>query len=637
MSMRPVNSDTFSTPQEEPLIPELEQEQPQHKPFMLLNEVSPEVQQKIDLIDAIVRTPSKTARRQAIEEAAEKLGKSTRTIKRIVKRVESEGVATLGVGRKDKGQFRISEQWFKFIIATHIWGQRDGSRMNHNQVYVHLMALASKGEALREKNYAERFKNYPEVLEDLVVGKYPSHPTVYKAINFHLAQKNKKVRHPGSPAQGQIIQTTEGILEITHSNQIWQCDHTKLDIFLVDEQGEVIFQLDDKGEEVIGRPYITLIMDSYSGCVTGFHLGFEAAGSHEVGLALRHAILPKQYEPEYELQKQWNVFGVPEYWVTDRAKEFKSNHLQQISMQLDFQRRLRAFPSAGGLIESIFDKINKEVLSVLPGYTGSSVEKRPDNCEKHASLTLNELEKILVRYFVDHYNQHDYPRVANQKRTQRWHLGLLVEPEVVNERELDICLMKVTHRKVEKYGCVRFEGLVYQADCLVDYQGEPISLRYDQRNILVLLAYTRPKDGQPGEFIGVVRARDAKEKQMSLAELKWRKQKLREQGKESDNSSILNERLDLYEFVEEKRKSKRQRRKNAQKRHEQQTNQSKVLELFPQNATVGDTPVPAVASQSTVEQADPIVVEPLDDSSNEYTPPTKIVAYDWNQLMEENW
>ncbi|MBD2129525.1 transposase family protein [Microcoleus sp. ZQ-A2] len=604
----------------------------QAKPLTLLNEITPEVQQKIDLIDAVLQAHDRKSRSEAIQKASEVLGRTPRMIRIMVKRVEHEGVATLGVGRKDKGQFRISEQWFKFIIAIHSWGQRDGSRMNHNQVHVHLMTLASKGEALREKKYTERFKDYPEVLSDLVAGKYPSHPTVYKVIYFHLTQKNKKVRHPGSPAEGQIIQTTEGILEITESNQIWQCDHTKLDIFLVDDQGEVIFQLDDKGEEVIGRPYITLIMDSYSGCVAGFHVGFEAAGSHEVGLALRHAILPKQYGPEYELDKQWNVCGVPEYWVTDRAKEFKSNHLKQISMQLDFKRRLRAFPSAGGLIESIFDKINKEVLSILPGYTGSSVEKRPDNCEKHASLTLNELEKILVRYFVDHYNQHDYPRVANQKRTQRWQSGLLIEPEVVNERELDICLMKVAHRKVEKYGCVRFEGLVYRADCLMDYQGEPISLRYDQRNILVLLAYTRPKDGQPGEFIGVVPARDAKEKQMSLEELKWRKQKLREQTKEIDNSSILNERLDLYEFVDQKRKSKRQRRKKAQQRHEQQTNQSKVLELFPQNATVDDTQVPAVVSESTVEQ-----VHPIDDSPNEYIPPIKIVAYDWNQLMEENW
>ena len=57
-------------------------------------------------------------------------------IRLMLKRVEQEGVATLAVGRKDKGQFRISEQWSKFIIATHNWGQRDGSRMNHNQVHV---------------------------------------------------------------------------------------------------------------------------------------------------------------------------------------------------------------------------------------------------------------------------------------------------------------------------------------------------------------------------------------------------------------------------------------------------------------------------------------------------------------------
>ena len=84
MSMQSVNFDTFSTPQEKALIPELEQDQAQDKPLMLLNEVSLEVQQKIDLIDAIVQAPSRAARRKAIKEAAEKLGKSPRTIQRLL-------------------------------------------------------------------------------------------------------------------------------------------------------------------------------------------------------------------------------------------------------------------------------------------------------------------------------------------------------------------------------------------------------------------------------------------------------------------------------------------------------------------------------------------------------------------------
>ncbi len=628
MSMQTASSETRSSTERA----ELEQ-----KPHILPNEVSPEVQQKIDLIDAIFQAPDKKSRTKAILHAAETLGKTTRTIRLMMEKVQNEGVATLAVGRKDEGQFRISDQWFKFILKLYEWGRRDGSRININGVYVHLVALASQGEALRDKKYADRFKGFPQVLEDLIVGKYPSHVTVYKAVNFHLEQTNKKVRHPGSPAEGQIIQTTAGIIELTHSNQVWQCDHTKLDILLVDGDGDVILQLDDKKEEIIGRPFLTLIMDSYSGCVMGFHLGFESAGSHEVGLALRHAMLLKQYGSEYELQRTWNVFGVPAYWLTDRAKEFKSNHLKQISMQMGFKRRLRAFPSAGGLIESIFDKINKEVLSHLPGYTGSNVAGRPKEAEKHASLTLDELEKLLVRYFADHYNQHDYPRVANQKRAERWNANLLAHPEVLNERDLDICLMKVAHGKVEKRGCLRFKGLIYQGDCLVDYEGDEVSFRYDKRNIITLLAYTLPKRGQPGEFIGAVRARDAKEDQLSLEELEWLKRKLRERGQAVDNNSIWAERLGLYEFIDKKRKSKRQRRRDVQKHRNQKTNQSKVTELFPQNADPENQPTVQENTTPVTEQSQPSIVEFTHEPASPQPIVSNVVAYDWNQLLEDNW
>lgn len=620
------------------LIGELETEQSQQSYAQtLLNEISPEVQQRIDLIDTIRHAPDKKTRREAILVAAKTLGKTTRSIREMMKRVEQEGVVALAIGRKDKGQFRIPEYWFKFIVKIYEWGRKDGSRININGVSTHLRSLAAQGEDLRSRKYANLFKGYPKVLKDLIVGKYPSHVTIYKVVKLYLAQKNKKVRHPGSPAEGQIIQTTEGIIPLTYSNQVWQCDHTKLDILLVDDDGEVILQWDNqKEEEIIGRPYLTLIMDSYSGCVTGFYLGFEAPGSHEVGLALRHAMLPKTYGLEYELTREWEIFGKPEYWVTDRAKEFKSNNLKQISMQVGFHRRLRAFPSAGGLVESIFDKINKELLSHLPGYTGSNVAGRPKDAEKSASLTLDELEMLLVRYFVDHYNQHDYPRVANQKRLERWKTMLLTEPEVLNERDLDICLMKGVNRKVEKYGCIRFKGLVYQGDCLVDYVGEEVALKYDQRNITTLLAYTCSKCDQTGEFIGAVHVRDSKKTQVSLEELEWLKRKLRERGQEVDNSSIWAERLGLYGFIDSKRKSKRQRRRAAQQRRNQKTNQSKVAELFP--PPTNESPIAAEGSSPSQDQSQTDVVG--SNYVEESAKPLELshsVAYDWNHLLEDNW
>jgi putative transposase len=40
-------------------------------------------------------------------------------------------------------------------------------------------------------------------------------------------RKNAQRRHPGADIDHQVIETTEGILKITHSNQIWQVDHTR--------------------------------------------------------------------------------------------------------------------------------------------------------------------------------------------------------------------------------------------------------------------------------------------------------------------------------------------------------------------------------------------------------------------------
>ncbi|MBG1242743.1 hypothetical protein [Nostoc sp. NZL] len=52
-----------------------------------------------------MQASNKNACRDAIADVAKALGKSTRTIKRMVGKVEQVGVAALSVGRKDKGQF----------------------------------------------------------------------------------------------------------------------------------------------------------------------------------------------------------------------------------------------------------------------------------------------------------------------------------------------------------------------------------------------------------------------------------------------------------------------------------------------------------------------------------------------------
>lgn len=59
----------------------------------------------------------------------------------------------------------------------------------------------------------------------------------------------------------------------------------------------------------------------------GIYLGLERPSAAVTGLALRHAILPKQYQRGYEPQNLWESYGVPQYLYTDAGSDFTSAHI----------------------------------------------------------------------------------------------------------------------------------------------------------------------------------------------------------------------------------------------------------------------------------------------------------------------
>jgi putative transposase len=101
-------------------------------------------------------------------------------------------------------------------------------------------------------------------------------------------------------------------LSLEYSNRVWQCDHTRADVLLVDRDGQIL-----------GRPWLTRVIDTYSRCIVGINLGCDAPSSQVVALALRHAILPKQYGSDYQLHCEWGTYGKPEHFYTDGGKDFR--------------------------------------------------------------------------------------------------------------------------------------------------------------------------------------------------------------------------------------------------------------------------------------------------------------------------
>ena len=358
-------------------------------------------------------------------------------------------------------------------------------------------------------------------------------------------EKKKSIRSPGWRGTQLSLKTRIGQdLSVEYSNHVWQCDHTRADILLVDRYGELL-----------GRPWLTTVVDTYSRCIVGFNLGFDAPSS------LRHGILPKKYGHEYQLNEEWGTYGKPEHFYTDGGKDFRSSHLEQISVQLNFVCHLRDRPSEGGIVERPFKTFNSEFFSTLPGYTGSNVQERPEEAEKEACLTLRELEKKLVRYLVDNYNQRIDARMGDQTRFQRWDSGLIANPDVISERELDICLMKQAKRSVQRGGYLQFENLMYRGENLARYAGESVILRFDPRDITTVLVYQR--EGNQEIFVTRAFAMDLETEQMSLDEAKTSSKRIRETGKTLSNRSILSEVRERHIFPKAK-KSKKERYKEEQ-------------------------------------------------------------------------
>lgn len=486
---------------------------------------------KLEIISNLLEPCARSIYGRKLREAADQLGKSVRSVQRLVKKWETEGLlAIASTQRADKGNYRIDERLQEFIVQTYRNGNKGSRKMTRQQVYLRVKAKAAE------------------------LGlKPPSHMTVYRIIQpvIEAQEQKQKIRSPGWRGSQLSLKTRSGQdLSVEHSNQVWQCDHTRADILLVDQYGELL-----------GRPWLTTVVDTYSRCIVGFNLGYDAPSSQVVTLALRHAILPKDYGPRYELHEQWGTYGAPQYLFTDGGKDFRSHHLKQISVQLGFVCYLRNRPSEGGIVERPFKTFNTQFFSTLPGYTGSNVQERPKEAEKEACLTLRELEQLFVRYVVDRYNQQIDARMGDQTRLQRWESGLLSTPPFISERELDICLMKQARRKIQRGGYLQFENLMYRGKQLSGYAGESVTLRYDPKDITTLWVYHR--EGNQEIFRDRAFAMDLETEQFSLYEAKASSRKVRQRGQTLTNLSIGEEVKSKDVFVSEK-KTKKERQKEEQ-------------------------------------------------------------------------
>lgn len=256
-------------------------------------------------------------------------------------------------------------------------------------------------------------------------------------------------------------------------NELWQADHTELDLWVLDEAGTP------------ARPWLTVILDDHSRAVASYAVTLAAPSAINTALALRRAIWRKP-EPG------WQVCGIPAAFYTDHGSDFTSRHMEQVAADLKIRLifSLPGQPRGRGKIERFFGTVNQLLLSSLPGYAPPGLAARPEQ----ARLRLAELDTALAGWIVRDYHTRRHSE-THQTPTDRWAAGGFLPRMPDSLEQLDLLLLTVAKpRKIHPDG-IRFAGLRYLDTTLAAYVGEHAVVRYDPRDLAEIRVFLH------GEFL----------------------------------------------------------------------------------------------------------------------------------------
>jgi len=118
-----------------------------------------------------------------------------------------------------------------------------------------------------------------------------------------------------------------------------------------------VIVVDEEHRQPIQRPFLTVVIDVFSRMVFGFAIYLEKPSAFTAGLAISHAVLPKeQWLAEVGVQAEWPCWGKMRKVHCDNAKEFRGTVIGRACQDHDIavDHRPPREPRYGGHIERGF-------------------------------------------------------------------------------------------------------------------------------------------------------------------------------------------------------------------------------------------------------------------------------------------
>jgi putative transposase len=286
-------------------------------------------------------------------------------------------------------------------------------------------------------------------------------------------------------------------------NQIWQVDHTLLDIVVLPPRGKPL------------RPWLTTFVDLYTRLI----MGWAIALTHDAGSvlsALRSALLCDNDLGGYG--------GIPAVVECD-GKELTAPVLQRPCDTLGIRiRQVEKYEGRGkGRIERWHGTVSSMLVTQLPGYTGGPRDKRgrlygpirddaswraalpdplPTEGQAATALPITAFTRVFASWAHWFNTRHTHQGIAGRAPLHAWRADPTPIGQVAPEDLRDLLLTQ-EDATVTSHG-IRFRNLHYRAVEIQGMAGEKVTIRYAPHDDRFLEVYDAT-----GRHLGTAKPVDA--------------------------------------------------------------------------------------------------------------------------------
>ena len=259
-------------------------------------------------------------------------------------------------------------------------------------------------------------------------------------------------------------------------------DHTQLDLELRSATTG----------RLLGRPWLTLMVDAYSRRILAIYLTFDPPSYRSCMMAIRICV---------------QRFGrFPQAIVVDGGKEFHSVYFDTLLARYHCTKKTRpgAKPRFGSVIERLFGTTNTQLIFNLLGNTQATKQVREItkavNPKQHALWTLGDLYTYLVEYAYVIYDQNEHPALSMSPQSA-YEQGEINAGERLHRRiAYDEDFILATHPSprsgqalVQPGKGIKLNYLYYWSDAFrhPEVERTKVSVRYDPFDLGVAYAYVQ--------------------------------------------------------------------------------------------------------------------------------------------------